>query len=322
MTTINFGDEDHAMASLTVSSDVVTFGDGQGDILLLNGDGNTATLGAGNQDMAAVGGTSNTVTLGDGDRDAATTMNGSFNQITLGNGNADTAIVSGGSHNTVTLGNGNQDSAVVNGGPDTTIRLGDGAGDTAAVSGNEENVYIGNGNADAVTVSALNTYIYAGNGQGDTLTINGDLDSVFGGQANVIRLANGGGTGILNLQGCSQPLLFMGSGTHAYLTACTPPGGSIRYAPTPAVGDQTIGMQLDLGPTIGSVALGDFGRDLAHGVIDLIGGIGGFATTGAVLAALAPDGSGGTLVPFGPGSALDIQAVAPSALTAANFRIG
>src|SRR6185295_5380847 len=44
--------------------------------------------------------------------------------------------------------------------------------------------------------------IYAGNGKCDTLNIDGDLDSVFGGQNNIIHFANGGGVGILSLQGC------------------------------------------------------------------------------------------------------------------------
>jgi hypothetical protein len=210
----------------------------------------------------------------------------------------------------------------VNGGPDTTIRLGNGAGDTATVAGNEENVYVGNGDGDTVTVSAMNTFIYAGNGQGDTLNISGDLDTVFGGQGNTINFVNGGGVGILNLQGSDRPRVFMGSDTHVYLNGCNTPTVFIGSGSSASVFDRSTGMHLNIGPTIGSVVLGDFGQDLAHGIIDLTGGIGGFTTTGAVLAALTPDGSGGTRLSFGPGSSLDIQGVLPSALTAANFKIG
>jgi hypothetical protein len=154
------------------------------------------------------------------------------------------------------------------------------------------------------------------------LNIDGDLDSVFGGQNNIIHFANGGGVGILSLQGCNQPMVFMGNDTHASFVGCNAPKVFIGSGASASVFDQSNGMQLDIGPTIGSVSLGGFGQDLTHGVIDLIGGIGGFTTTGAVLAALAPDSSGGTMLSFGPGSSLDIQGVVPSALTAANFRIG
>jgi hypothetical protein len=81
-------------------------------------------------------------------------------------------------------------------------------------------------------------------------------------------------------------------------------------------------MQLNIGPTTGLDILGSFGADLTRGVIDLIGGIGGFKTTAAVLSALTSDSSGGTLLSFGPGSSLDIQGVLPSALEAHNFKIG
>ena len=47
MTTINFGDKIHTVASLNVSSDVITFGKGQGDELLLNGDYNGPRLATG-----------------------------------------------------------------------------------------------------------------------------------------------------------------------------------------------------------------------------------------------------------------------------------
>jgi hypothetical protein len=97
--------------------------------------------------------------------------------------------------------------------------------------------------------------------------------------------------------------------------------GSGNTGPTRLVDDSS-GMQLHIGPTSGSVLLSDFGQDLTHGVIDLIGGVGGFTTTAAVLAALTPDGSGGTQLSLGNGNHLDIQGVLPSALTATNFKIG
>jgi hypothetical protein len=57
-------------------------------------------------------------------------------------------------------------------------------------------------------------------------------------------------------------------------------------------------------------------------VIDLLGGVGGYASVGAVMAALTGDGHGGTLVPIGAGQAIDFIGAAPTALHAANFAIG
>jgi hypothetical protein len=116
---------------------------------------------------------------------------------------------------------------------------------------------------------------------------------VFGGQSNTINLASD----MLALIGCNNPMVFIGSGH------------------SPTIFDKSLGLQLNIGPTSGSVLLGGFGQDLTHGMIDLIGGVGGFTNTKAVLAALTPDGSGGTQLSLGNGNYLDIQGVVPSALT-------
>jgi hypothetical protein len=312
MSTISFGGKNHTLASLNVSSDVIIFGDGQGDVFLLTGDSNTVTLGNGNHDAVIVSGASNQVTVGNGYQDSAIINFTEFtgpspgpSTVTLGNGNQDSAVVSSTTplNTYVTLGDGNHDSVTVTSGIAIHATVGNGNGDTINVNGNENNVYVGNGNGDTVNSNSLNTFIYAGNGLGDTINIAGTanlVDTVFGGRGNTINLI---GSQSFELSGSQDVMLFIGSGNSIVVDAST-------------------GTHLNIGPAAGTNILLDFGHDLTTGVIDLIGGIGGFTTSGEALAALKSDGAGGTLLSFGTGSSLDIASVLPSALTAANFKIG
>jgi hypothetical protein len=277
----------------------INFGDRNNIVKSLNVSSDVITFGNGQADRLLLNGDDNTVTLGNGNRDSAT-VSGQFDDITLGNGNQDAVAVSG-FHDNVTVGNGNQDMITANGAVNVNVRLGDGNGDTVNMNdGNENNVFVGNGNGDTVNVKSLNTFVFGGNGHGDTLNINGDVAEVFGGQGNTINLSSN----TLALIGCNDPMLFISAGY------------------SPIIFDQSTGLQLNIGPTTGSILLSNFDQDLGHGVIDLTGGVGGFTNPSAVLAALAPDGNGGTLLSFGSGSSLDIHSVLPSALTAANFKIG
>ena len=67
-------------------------------------------------------------------------------------------------------------------------------------------------------------------------------------------------------------------------------------------------MDLKIGATAGVDVLSHFASD-PLGIVDLIGGAGGFSTVDAVLSALRSDGHGGTLLPFGHGSSLDFAGV-------------
>src|SRR5208282_511635 len=87
------------------------------------------------------------------------------------------------------------------------------------------------------------------------------------------------------------------------------------------VNDLSTGLDLKIGPTAGVDVLSHFASD-PSGVVDLIGGVGGFTTTAAALSALKSDGHGGTLLRFGHDSSLDFVGVTPSQLHAANFQIG
>ncbi len=78
---------------------------------------------------------------------------------------------------------------------------------------------------------------------------------------------------------------------------------------------------MKVGAPGGVISLTGFGADKT-GFVDLVGGIGGFKTANAVVAALKSDGHGGTLLSFGAAGQIDFVGVAVGALKAASFQIG
>ena len=57
-------------------------------------------------------------------------------------------------------------------------------------------------------------------------------------------------------------------------------------------------------------------------VVDLTGGIGGYATAAAAFQAIVPDGQGGSLLALNATASLDFAGLPQSSLSAANFRVG
>jgi len=201
----------------------------------------------------------------------------------IGLGNGINLITLAGSGNMVDAGNG---ANVVSGGvSNNTIILGNGL-DSVKLSGGGNTITLGNG-ADTVSVGGAGNQIKLGNG----------IDAVHGGTGDTIDLAST----TLALYGTDE-MVFIGSGKAS-------------------VDDLSTGLDLKIGPTAGTDVLSNFASD-PRGVVDLIGSIGGFKTTAAVLTALKSDGHGGTLLSFGAGSSLDFSGVALSQLHALNLQIG
>ena len=198
-------------------------------------------------------------------------------------GNGDHTVTLSGSHNVVTIGNGNNN--VSGGQDDNTVTIGNGH-QSVSLSGSDNSVTLGSGNS-TITVGGSNNTVKLGNG----------TDTVHGGTGDTIDLA----ATTLNLYGTAE-MVFVGT-------------------KNATVNDFSTGLNLKIGPTAGKDALSNFVTD-PTGVVDLIGGIGGFATTTAVLSALKSDGHGGTLLSFGGSSSLDFTDLAPSQLHVSNFQIG
>jgi hypothetical protein len=242
--------------------------------------------GSGNHTKATLFTHGEVITFGDGQGDMLS-LSGTLNTVTLGDGNNDTVTLGGPGigrfGNTITLGNGNNDAVSLTGiaAFDNTVTLGDGNNDTVILTGGSHD--------NTVTL---------GKGHGGSVLLDNSQASVTGGPSNMINLMN------------NSSLVLYGNNEKVFLDSSNS-----------NVTDFSTGMQLNIRSTAGMDFLGNFGSDLTNGVIDLKGGIGGFATNAAVISALTDDGSGGTLLSFGPGSSLDIFSVAPSLLTAANFKI-
>ena len=99
-------------------------------------------------------------------------------------------------------------------------------------------------------------------------------------------------------------------------------GRMVFIAPASAaaqITDQSSAMTLVLGPSYASVDLLGLAQDPAW-KLDLVGGIGGFGSVQALIAAFYSDGQGGSLLAL-PGANIDLAGIAPSALTAAHFVI-
>ena len=99
-------------------------------------------------------------------------------------------------------------------------------------------------------------------------------------------------------------------------------GRMIFVAPASAaaqITDQSSAMTLVLGPNYASVDLLGLAQDPAW-KLDLVGGIGGFGATQALIAAFHSDGQGGSLLNL-PGANIELAGIAPSALSAGHFQI-
>jgi hypothetical protein len=83
--------------------------------------------------------------------------------------------------------------------------------------------------------------------------------------------------------------------------------------------DQSSAMTLALGPNYASLDLLGLAQDPAW-KLDLIGGLGGFGSVQALIAAFHSDGRGGSLLNL-PGANIDLAGVAPQALSAAHFQV-
>jgi hypothetical protein len=77
-----------------------------------------------------------------------------------------------------------------------------------------------------------------------------------------------------------------------------------------------------IGSNVGALKISGFGSELALGVIDLLNGVGGYATASAAFAALKSDGSGGSLLSLGINGSIDLKGHPPASLDVDDFKIG
>lgn len=303
---------------LTGFADTVTLGDGQ-DVISMGADRGQITAGNGNDRVSITHGAKTSIMLGQGNDNVYDTDG--QDRVTLGSGR-DTVVL-GGYSNVVTLGNG-QDFVSLAAGA-ATVAVGSGndliglAGFDNTLSGGSGNdvvrgaqgdniIKLGSGN-DSVSLAASNNTVTLGDGR-DTVALQGyDNQVTLGSGQDVIdggirsRITVTGSE--LSLNGGSEATVFLGAG----------------FA---KLDDRSSRLTIVDSRISGNAAIGDVAHDPGF-VLDLAGGVGGFAGATAVVDALRSDGHGGTLLAFGIGSnarSIDFLGASEAMLTSAHFRIG
>ena len=82
-----------------------------------------------------------------------------------------------------------------------------------------------------------------------------------------------------------------------------------------------VGSVFNVAGNVGATTLSNFGG-ATQSIIDLLNGVGGFATASDAYAALTSDGNGGMTLSLGSNGSIDFTGASASALSAANFKIG
>jgi Ca2+-binding RTX toxin-like protein len=203
-------------------------------------------------------------------------------------GNGADSVTGGAGLETILLGNGND---VVNAsGYTNAITVGSGTNTIVAGAGQDQ-VTAGAG-VDTITLAGYN----------DTVTLNGGTATVSASQGAETVIANGGHD-TLSFAGYNNLAEFMGT-----LSA--------------SVADTGGGLRIDVGSNTESLSLTGFGTTDTSGIIDLLNGVGGYASASSVVAALHSDGHNGTSLSLGSTGSIDFVNTTASQLRAANFAIG
>lgn len=253
---------------------------------------------------------------------------GTFNTIFANGGND--VIDAGRGHARVYVNTGNV-SVTLRGAENTVQGFpGRGAAATAGADGNvsvtgsanKSTVLLGNGQ-NTIDLSGKNNKVVAGNGDNVVSLTGGGAEVALGegtnditltGHNNCVRLGagsdsvNGGSGDRITLNGTN---LLLNGGKNAMVFIANGPSN---------IDDRSLGMTAYVGRASGDLTISDIAND-TRAVIDLTGGVGGYHCVSQVLAALTPDGSGGTMLALGNAGSIDFMNTSQSDLTAANFRI-
>jgi hypothetical protein len=228
-----------------------------------------------------------------GNSNAAVTLHGQ-NITVIGQDGSVTVTGAHTSHDRITLGNG--DDHVSLSGNHNKITLGNG-NDSATLDGHDNKLTLGNGD-DAVALSPFssNNTIIIGSGHDTITTTAGDTRNTFSLDAS---------TSSLLLHGTDNKVFINGGSDTITDTALSPTGGDH--------------LTLNVGSLGGSIDITNF--SVAHGVVDLVPGL-GFASDAAAAAAVTSDGHGGSMLAFAGGlGSIDFQGVSPASLHSTNFHI-
>ena len=151
-------------------------------------------------------------------------------------------------------------------------------------------------------------------GAGSNLTVSGFTDAIRGTTGDRITIKAGtgetlSGSGFTVHGGSGAGFTIVGTGDVVYAglnDAITDGGSSTKFK---------------IGSNVGHLSISGFGTDRT-GIINLLNGVGGYATASQAFSALTSDHSGGSMLSLGTDGSIDFVNVAPSSLHASNFKIG
>jgi hypothetical protein len=184
------------------------------------------------------------------------------------------------------------------------------SGNVMNVTANYANVSIGSG-AVAVNLSGKDATVAGGNGNDTVNVLSGGNTVTLGtGTDNIVEAASSKGSNTFILNGSHASLVLYGANDVAFV-----------HGGTDTITDNSKGLEVKIGSQGGGVTLNNFLAD-KHGVVDLVGGVGGYKTAKAIVAALQSDGNGGTILSLGASGHIDFANTAVASLTASHFAIG
>jgi hypothetical protein len=184
------------------------------------------------------------------------------------------------------------------------------SGNVMNVTASYANVSIGSGDV-VVNLSGKDATVTGGNGN-DTINVlsSGNTVTLGPGTDSIVEAASSKGSNTFILNGSHASLVLYGANDVAFV-----------HGGTDTITDNSKGLEVKIGSQGGVVTLSNFPAD-KHGVVDLVGGVGGYHTAKAVVAALQSDGNGGTMLSLGASGHIDFVNTAMASLTASHFAIG
>ena len=192
------------------------------------------------------------------------------------------------------------------------------------------NTIIEGGGNDVVNAGAGSAVVRTGSGS-VLVNLNGEDNTVAGGTGNVfVNVLTGGnntirlGTGFDTIAEAPHgegSNTFVLTGTNATMALYGANDVAFIHGGTDTITDNSDGLAVKIGPEGGSVTLDNFLAD-PDGLVRLLGGVGGYKTAKAVVAALQTDGHNGTMLSLGASGQIDFAGMALGSLHASQFRIG
>ena len=240
-------------------------------------------------------------------------INGNGGNDTVNAGSGGAAVTTGAGDDTIRLQGytnivnaGQGDNKITGSQGDTRVTVGD--GNNVISTGGYNNIIVAGNGDNSIVAGAGNDIVTVGNGH-NAITLGGYGNSVMLG-SGTNTITGGQGSNTVTMNGGLDDVSFYGWTNHAILNAGV-------HA---TVHDVGWGTTFDVTASNVQLAIEMFD---ASGIIHLTNLAGGYTSAAAAKAALMSDGHGGAMLSLGTqGGYIDFLNVAPSQISAAQFRIG